>query len=262
MHAACLAIAGPVSKGRVAPTNLAWNVDGGRLARLLELPHVDLINDLEAIGHGIGELAPGDLVTLNRGAEHGEGNRAIIAAGTGLGQAGCCWDGREHHPSVCEGGHTDFAPRDRFEVELLRHLRERYDHVGYERLSSGVGLYELYRFLDRNEQGNEETGLAETIHQQAHPAPIVRTALEGRSERCALTRPLRIDLRRLGRQPRVEADGARPHCAANHRSPATACVHRGAQGEMSYEAAPRKHAGARHPQRQGGLVRCGTLGAA
>jgi len=184
--AACFAIAGPVSKGRVATTNLAWTVDAGHLARLLGLGDVQLINDLEAIGHGLAGLAPDDLVTLNPGAAGAEGNRAIIAAGTGLGEAGCFWDGRAHHPFATEGGHTDFAPRDALEVELLHHLQPRYGRVSCERVISGVGLFDLYEFLQRTGRGAEDPALAETIQQQAHPAPIVRAALEGRSERCAL----------------------------------------------------------------------------
>jgi glucokinase len=186
ISAACLAIAGPVSKGRVATTNLAWLVDGERLARALDLPAVHLINDLEAIGHGLADLAPEDIATLARGVEGAQGNRAIIAAGTGLGEAGCYWDGHAHHPFACEGGHADFAPRDELEVELLRHLLARFDRVSYERVVSGVGLFELYKFLHQTGRGVEDPSLTETIYQQAHPAPIVRAALDDRSERCAM----------------------------------------------------------------------------
>lgn len=114
--AACFAIAGPVSEGRVATTNLAWLVDSERLAHALGLSAVELINDLEAIGHGLSELGPADIATIAAGAAGARGNRAIIAAGTGLGEAGCYWDGRVHHPFACEGGHADFAPRDEIEV--------------------------------------------------------------------------------------------------------------------------------------------------
>jgi glucokinase len=184
--AACFAIAGPVSEGRVATTNLAWLVDSERLAYRLGLAAMHLINDLEAIGHGLAELAPADIAVLAPGNADAHGNRAIIAAGTGLGEAGCYWDGRAHHPFACEGGHADFAPRDELEIELLRHLRTRFDRVSYERVVSGVGLFELYKFLHHTGRGAEDAALTETIYQQAHPAPIVRAAADGRSERCAM----------------------------------------------------------------------------
>lgn len=183
---ACFAVAGPVANDRVATTNLAWTVDAARLARLLGLPEVLLLNDLEAIGHGLADLAPDELATLARGTDGAAGNRAIIAAGTGLGEAGCYWDGHAHRPFACEGGHTDFAPRDDFEVELLAHLRGRFERVSYERIVSGAGLFELYKFLHQTGRGAEDPALTETIYQQAHPAPIVRAALDGRSARCAM----------------------------------------------------------------------------
>ena len=186
VSAACFAIAGPVSEGRVATTNLAWRIDGERLAPRLGIASVRLMNDLEAIGHGLSELGPADLATVAPGAPGAQGNRAVIAAGTGLGEAGCYWDGSAHHPFACEGGHADFAPRDELEVELFQHLRARFERVSYERIVSGVGLYDLYQFLHQTGRGKEDAALTETIYQQAHPAPIVRAALEGRSERCSM----------------------------------------------------------------------------
>ncbi len=194
VEAACFAIAGPVKDGKVATTNLAWVVDSERLAQLLKLRKVELINDLEAIGHGLEQLAPEDLATLNSGAGGGKGNRAIIAAGTGLGQAGCYWDGRAHHPFACEGGHVDFAPRNELEVELLRYLLKKFERVSYERILSGSGLVELYRFLHDTSRGEEDPALTEVLLQQAHPAPIVRAALDARSERCSLGLDLFVSL--------------------------------------------------------------------
>ncbi len=194
IEGACFAIAGPVHEGRVATTNLAWLVDGGRLAGKLGLRRIGLINDLEAIGYGLPQLERQDLVTLNQGQAGAIGNRAIIAAGTGLGQAGCYWDGREHRPYACEGGHADFAPRNELEVELLRYLLGKFDRVSYERILSGSGLFELYQFLHHTGRGEEEKSLTEVLYQQAHPAPIVRAALDGRSERCSQALNLFISL--------------------------------------------------------------------
>jgi len=192
--AACFAVAGPVHAGRVATTNLPWLVDAEALALQLRLERVGLINDLEAIGYGILALPPSDLVTLAAGPLHAAGNVAIIAAGTGLGQAGCFWDGKAHWPYACEGGHCDFAPRNDLEIELLRFLLQKYARVSYERVLSGSGLVEMYTFLHRTGRGGEAESLTETIYQQAHPAPIVRAALEGRSERCALALDLFVSL--------------------------------------------------------------------
>ena len=191
---ACFAIAGPVHEGRVATTNLAWLVDAGRLAGQLRLRSIGLINDLEAIGYGLPQLEHQDLVTLNQGQAGAVGNGAIIAAGTGLGQAGFYWDGRGHRPYACEGGHADFAPRNELELELLRYLLAKYDRVSYERILSGSGLFELYQFLHHTGRGVEEKSLTELLYQQAHPAPIVRAALDGRSARCSQALDLFVSL--------------------------------------------------------------------
>ena len=182
---ACFAIAGPVRDARVATTNLAWVVDGARLAHQLALERVELINDLEAIGHGLPHLAPEDLATLSPGEPGATGNRAIIAAGTGLGEAGCYWDGVAHRPFACEGGHADFAARNALEFELLGYLMQKFERVSYERIVSGSGLFEIYQFLRHTGRGEEDPALGEVLCQQAHPAPIVRAALDGRSARCA-----------------------------------------------------------------------------
>ncbi len=186
VQAACFAIAGPVREGKVATTNLAWVVDSGKLADQLALETVCVINDLEAIGYGVGELTPQDLAVLTEGGPRPVGNVAIIAAGTGLGQAGCFWDGFRHRPFACEGGHTDFAPRNDLEIELLSYLLEKFERVSYERILSGTGLYQIYQFLHYSKRGSEPKDLTEVIQQQAHPAPIVKAAMEKRSEVCEL----------------------------------------------------------------------------
>jgi glucokinase len=181
---ACFAIAGPVAEERVATTNLAWLVDAKRLAESLGLQQIRLLNDLEAIGYGLTDLAVNDLATLNDGNAAARGNLAIIAAGTGLGQATCYWDGQKHRPFACEGGHTDFAPRNQLEVELLTYLLSKFERVSYERILSGSGLFEIYKFHHHICRGQESPELTEVLYQQAHPAPVVRAALENRSEVC------------------------------------------------------------------------------
>jgi len=146
LAAAAFGIAGPVIDDAVATTNLPWKVDARQLARQLGCERVRLMNDLETTAYGAMILAPEDLHTLNAGVERA-GNRAIIAAGTGLGQAFLLWDGTRHRPSGTEGGHVDFAPRDDKEAALLGFLRRQYPRVSYERVVSGPGLVNIFRFL-------------------------------------------------------------------------------------------------------------------
>ena len=130
--AACFGVAGPVSAGRSRITNLPWTIDARELEAQFGWPRVGLINDLEAIAWGIEALEEQDFCVLNAGQAKA-GNQAVIAAGTGLGQAGRIWDGRRHQPLACEGGHTDFAPVGATETALRDWLAERYGHVSWER---------------------------------------------------------------------------------------------------------------------------------
>jgi glucokinase len=180
---ACFGVAGPVKKGRSRITNLPWVVDAHVLADYLGVQTVELINDLEANAYGIGVLGPDDFAVLNEGG-HAEGNAAIIAAGTGLGEAGIFWDGRHHHPFACEGGHADFAPRNETEVELLRFLLVRFDRVSYERILSGPGLHSIYQFLRDTAKEEEPTWLKEEISQGDPAAAISKAALSQKSEVC------------------------------------------------------------------------------
>lgn len=181
---ACFAVAGPVSEGRVAATNLAWIVDAGSLARVVGLDMVHLINDLEAIAHGLGELGDAEVALLQAGLSSHEGNRAIIAAGTGLGEAGAYWDGSRHHPFGCEGGHGDFGPRTGIEMELLSYLLRKHDRVSSERLLSGSGLHEIYQFLRDSGRGQEPGWLTEELAKAPPPVVISEAARDGRSDLC------------------------------------------------------------------------------
>src|SRR5687767_7198486 len=113
-----------------------------------------------------------------------EGNRAIIAAGTGLGEAGAYWDGRQHHPFAAEGGHTDFGARTVDEMELLTRLAAKFGRVSYERLLSGSGLHEIYQFLRERSRRPEPPWLTQEFAEDPPPVVVVRNALDGRSEVC------------------------------------------------------------------------------
>ncbi len=143
---ACFGIAGPIRNGICKATNLPWVIDAAHLSQALGIRSVFLLNDLEANAWGLQSLSPDELYPLHRGAAQ-LGNQALIAAGTGLGEAGLIWDGKVHRPFACEGGHADFAPRTEEEIELLRYLQKTFSHVSYERVISGPGLLAIFQFL-------------------------------------------------------------------------------------------------------------------
>jgi glucokinase len=185
VEAACFGLPGAVVNGKVETTNLPWVVDAREMAAELGLEQVQLINDLYANAHGIALLRESDFVVLNAGLPHPRGNRALISAGTGLGEAGLFADAEgAYHPFPSEGGHTDFGPRNDLEMELLRYLLGRFEHVSYERVLSGPGLHNLYQFLRDTGRGEEPAWLAEQIAQGDPSAAISKSALEGTSEIC------------------------------------------------------------------------------
>ena len=183
---AVFGIAGPVVGNRTETTNLPWAIDGEELSATLGGAEVRLMNDLEATAWGVPLLAPADLEVLHPGAPE-PGNRALIAAGTGLGEAQLVWDGARWLPVASEGGHADFGPRDGLEDELIRWLREKYGRVSYERLLSGPGLADLYRFMRDTEHGEEPPAARERFDQDPDPAAAVTAmALDGSCERARL----------------------------------------------------------------------------
>jgi glucokinase len=187
-------VAGPVRNGRCEATNLPWVVDARQVARELGLEHVGLINDLEANAYGIAVLRPEDFLTLNAGAPDAEGNQAIIAAGTGLGEAGLYWDGKHHRPFATEGGHSTFAPRNELEMALLKYLLARFEHVSFERVLSGPGLFNIYGFLRDTGRAEEPAWLADQMRQQDPPAVITQAALNGKSALCVQALELFVSL--------------------------------------------------------------------
>jgi len=178
---ACFGVAGPVRNGKVETSNLPWTVESSRLASELNLPSAMLINDLEANAWGIPSLGENDLVPLNRVKGTPVGNQGVISAGTGLGEAGLYWDGKNYDVFACEGGHCDFAPRTEVEIELLRYLAARFGHVSYERIVSGPGLVNVYRFLRDTGRGEEPKWLTDEFAQGDAAAVISRNAVAGKS---------------------------------------------------------------------------------
>jgi len=175
-EAACFGIAGPVRNGRVSTSNLPWVIDSQVLAKELQVPKAILINDLEASAWGIAALNPGDTFPLNEVAGDTFGNQAVIAAGTGLGEAGVWSDGVQHRIIASEGGHADFAPRNELELELFRYLCTQFGHVSYERVLSGPGLVNVFHFLRDTGRGTEPDWLTEEMGQSDPAAAISRAA--------------------------------------------------------------------------------------
>jgi len=185
IDAACFGIAGPVVDGRVKTTNLPWIVDTEELRRALKIDAVYLLNDLEASAYGIFTLEDDELCTLNEGTPRHTGNKALIAAGTGLGQAMLYDDGQRFRPIASEGGHADFAPRNELEIELLRHLIGRFGHVSYERILSGPGLANVYRFLREVRHMEEPAQLAARFAAGEDPGAVIsQAALAKEAEIC------------------------------------------------------------------------------
>jgi glucokinase len=182
--AACFGVAGPVIDNRSRTTNLPWIVDGAELATRFKIPSVRLLNDLEATAYGLLVLRPDELEALNTGAPppH-KGAMALIAAGTGLGEAILLWDGTRYYPRPSEGGHASFAPTSDLEIDLLRHLRTSYLHVSYERVLSGPGLHAIYEFL-RDTKKNEPTWMAERLRVGDPAAVITEVGLSKQAEIC------------------------------------------------------------------------------
>ncbi len=185
IQAACFGVAGPVLDNRTETTNLAWDVDGPRVAAETGLPSVLLVNDLVATAEGLLLLQEDELATLHPGDPDPDGNRVLIAAGTGLGMSLLPRVGDVWLPVASEGGHADFAPRDEEEAELLFFLRRRLGgRVSVERVVSGPGLYNLYEYLreDGRVPGNPE--VQQALERGDDPVPVIGEA--GLAERCGL----------------------------------------------------------------------------
>jgi len=195
IEAACFGIAGPVVDGKVRTPNLPWMIDGNGLSRALKLDSVGLLNDLEATAYGIFTLDNEEFHVLNEGTMRHSGNKALIAAGTGIGQSILYDDGRHFRPLASEGGHGDFAPRNDLEIELLRYLIGRFRHVSYERVLSGPGLFNIYRFFKENRGLEEPKWLAERLSAEDDPSAVVtKAALANEAEICVKTLDLFVSV--------------------------------------------------------------------
>lgn len=184
---ACFGIPGPVTGETIKLANLPWAIDVKVIKNLLGIEQIGLINDLEANAYGLCELKEEDFAVLNEGTKKTTGNAAIISAGTGLGEAGMHFEVamKARHPFASEGGHSDFAPRNDLEIELLRYLLAKFERVSVERVLSGQGLQNIYEFLRDTNRFEEPDWLAEEIAEADDiPATISKNGLTGKEEIC------------------------------------------------------------------------------
>ncbi len=185
VNAACLGVPGPIIDGRAHATNIPWELASDSLSRTLKGAPVRLINDLTAIAYGVVHLKSAEFVVLHPAENPPQhGNVAVIAAGTGLGESALVWEGNKFYAVASEGGHSDFAPRGAEQIELLRFLTDEFGHVSYERVLSGPGLWNIYRFLRRESHAEEPAWLTAQIAAGDPSAAVSDAALAGRDPVC------------------------------------------------------------------------------
>lgn len=186
-----IGVAGPVFDNKVKLTNLAWEFDGKVLAHDLRIDRVVIINDLEATAYGLSGLTPEDVATVfDRGVGQ-PGNMAIIAPGTGLGEAGIFWDGETYRPFATEGGHSDFAPRTALDLELQAYLKKEDEIVSWEHVVSGPGIHRIYQFLRDVKGYKEPSWLTENFKNDSNPTAVIsHAALRELDDTCSLAMEL------------------------------------------------------------------------
>ncbi len=183
---ACLGVAGTVEVDVVRGVNFAWEIDAKKLESDLNIKRVLLINDLEANAYGLSALEDSDFEILAEG-EKNDGNAVVISPGTGLGEAGMYWDGTNYHPYATEGGHCNFAPTNLQDVELWKFLKDKFDHVSWERLISGKGILNIYEFLRKQNGEKEPDWLTEQLKIDHSPKVISAAAIEKNDPICVET---------------------------------------------------------------------------
>ncbi|MDD2357387.1 MAG: glucokinase [Thiovulaceae bacterium] len=192
---ACFGIAGPIIDGRCRTTNLPWEIVTTDLQEVLNTKSVYLLNDLEATAYGMRYLPEDEFIDLNPNAQSKKGNYAVIAAGTGLGEAMLYFDGLSYHPIGSEGGHSDFAPQTPQQDALLVWLREHFPlHVSYERLLCGPGITNIYNFLVFTKFASEPDSIKELKSTEDKSALISRCALENNDPLCVETLRLFVEI--------------------------------------------------------------------
>lgn len=197
--AAAFACAGPVIDGSVQVTNLPWNINERALQKDLKIEKVWLLNDLEAIANSIPHLSEDDFQVMHQGDSEENGTIAVIAPGTGLGEAYLTWSEGKYHAYASEGGHTDFGPTSQEELELLGYMQKTFTHVSYERLCSGLGIPNIYSFLRSLGIHQEPEWLARQLADTSDPTRVIVEAAGNSEMKCQICdETIRIFLAILG----------------------------------------------------------------
>ena len=183
---ACFGVAGVVDGDKVQGVNFPWEIDAKKLEKELNIKRILLLNDLQANAYGLSALEEKDFYILTEGKKN-LGNAAIISAGTGLGEAGMYWDGSHYHPYATEGGHCSFSPRDPLDIELWKFLNLEFDHISWERLVSGQGIYNIYRFLRHYRGEKEPDWLTKQLLKEDQPLTISTAAKDKTDPVCIET---------------------------------------------------------------------------
>lgn len=193
---ACFGVAGPVKNGRCEATNLPWIIDTKKIAEVLRINEhlVYLLNDLEAAAYGIEGLEEKDFYILNKGNPQKHGTKCLVSAGTGLGESIIVWDGKKYKPIPSEGGHTDFAPRTKMEIDLLNYLINKYGRVSYERILCGPGLVNVYEFFKETAYQDISAWLLERIKSEDPSAVISEIGMSKKDECCEKTLDLFVSV--------------------------------------------------------------------
>lgn len=183
---AAFGVAGPVENGKAKATNLPWQIDEVQLQKALGLSSAKVINDLVATAYAVPFLDSEDVVTLKTGEPMLHGNIAILAPGTGLGEAFLTWGGKRYQSHASEGGHSDFAPTSDVQIGLLQYLRERFGHVSVERVGSGKGLPNIYAYLKESGVASESPRVVERLKAVDDPTPVIVNAALDPDQKCDL----------------------------------------------------------------------------
>lgn len=180
----CAGVAGPVLDGKVKITNLAEEIDAEEIKKTIGAKEVSLLNDLEVTAYGLAALKKEDIISLHDGNPGTKGNMAIIAPGTGLGEAGLYWDGKYYYPFPTEGGHCDFSPRTDFDIDLFHFLQKKYGIVSWEKLVAGPGIHDIYLFVRALRKKEEPQWLTDELSKEDPSAVISKAGVDNKDQIC------------------------------------------------------------------------------